>query len=333
LYFAFAGQPSSIIGNMVRADLAAPLLLLLSIAAAAAQDQTQPAASTAPTTSGYVGSNACKTCHADVWFNFYKNPHYKSIASGKEPPERTGCEGCHGPAKAHVEARGGKTTIPRAFSLMPPQKALDTCLGCHASDFEKANIRRSEHTLNDVACTSCHSIHHSPTPKYLLAKKQSELCYGCHATVRSQFEMPSKHRVNEGLVQCTDCHNPHGSFAATWGMGQQGHLVEQAMGNEIACLKCHVDKRGPFAFEHPPVRVEGCPICHYPHGSMNAKLLRRPVVFTLCLECHASGGTGTRGQGIDAQSARHNMLDPKFQQCTTCHVRIHGSNADLYFRR
>ena len=51
----------------------------------------------------------------DVWLNFYKNPHYKSIASGKEPPERTGCEGCHGPGQAHVEARGGKATIPRRF--------------------------------------------------------------------------------------------------------------------------------------------------------------------------------------------------------------------------
>src|ERR1022692_1343875 len=82
----------------------------------------------------YAGSTVCKTCHADVWFNFYKNPHYKSIASGDQPPERTGCEGCHGPGKAHVEARGGKTTIPRAFSLMAPKAVLDTCLNCHAGD-------------------------------------------------------------------------------------------------------------------------------------------------------------------------------------------------------
>src|SRR5690349_13786476 len=129
--------------------------------------------------SGYVGSDACKTCHQDVWFNFYKNPHFKSIAEGKAPPERTGCEGCHGPGKAHVEARGGKTTIPRAFSLMAPKQAINTCLECHARDFTRANIRRSEHTEHDVACTSCHSVHHSSTPRYLLAKQQRDLCYGC----------------------------------------------------------------------------------------------------------------------------------------------------------
>ena len=297
----------------------------------AAAAQGPPAA--APP-SGYVGSNACKTCHADVWFSFYRNPHFRSIASGKEPPERTGCEGCHGPAQAHVAARGGKSTIPRAFSLLTPGQVLDACLTCHAPDFEKANIRRSEHTQNDVACTNCHSIHHSPTPRYLLAKKQSELCYSCHAGIRAQFEMPSKHRVNEGFMECTDCHNPHGAFAATWRMTDRPRMMEPASDNEAPCLKCHADKRGPFVYEHPPVRVEGCETCHSPHGSMNARLLRRPVVFTLCLSCHNGAPQfGTRNAGEDITSPTHNLLDPRYQKCTTCHVRIHGSNGNVFFLR
>jgi DmsE family decaheme c-type cytochrome len=266
--------------------------------------------------------------------NFYKNPHYQSIASGKEPAEKRGCEGCHGPAQKHLEAHGGKTTIPRAFSLMTPKQVLDACLECHARDLARTNIQRSEHTKNDVACTSCHSVHHAATPKYLLAKKQSELCYGCHATVRAQFSMPSKHRVNEGFMQCTDCHNPHGSFDATWKMGQKPRMMEQAMNTESPCLKCHMDKRGPFVYEHPPVRVEGCETCHNPHGSMNAKLLRRPVVFTLCLECHNGAAEfGTRNNGVTQLSSQHNMLDPKFQKCTTCHISIHGSNSEGFFLR
>src|SRR3954454_7386136 len=118
------------------------------------------AQATATAPSGYAGSAACKTCHADIWFNFYKNAHFKSIASGKETPEHTGCEGCHGPAQAHVAAGGGKTTIPRAFSLMKPGQIIDACLTCHARDFSRANIRRSEHTLHEIACTDCHSNHH-----------------------------------------------------------------------------------------------------------------------------------------------------------------------------
>ena len=285
----------------------------------------------------YVGSNVCKTCHPDVWANFYRNPHYKSIASGKEKPENTGCESCHGPGQAHVAARGGKPTIV-AFSELGPEKTLDACLRCHGQTISRANIRRSVHTQEDVVCTNCHSIHKSPAPKFLLAKQQTDLCYGCHASVRAQFSMPFKHRVNEGVIQCTDCHNPHGAFANTWKMAVRPRMMEQREGNEEACLGCHSDKRGPFVYEHGSVRVEGCETCHQPHGSMNARLLRRPTVFTLCLECHNGEGSfgnfGPKfGTGVQRPTSDHNLADPRYRNCTTCHPRIHGSNTSEFFFR
>ncbi len=291
--------------------------------------QTQPPSPS----SGFVGSNVCRTCHPDVWANFYKNPHYQSVASGKEAPERTGCESCHGPGKAHVEARGGKATIV-AFSELQPRQVLDNCLRCHAETLSRANIRRSTHTLNDVVCSNCHSIHKSPVPKFLLAQRQTELCYGCHTDVRGQFSMPFKHRVNEGFMTCTDCHNPHGAFAPTWRMASRPRMLDQALANEEPCLKCHSEKRGPFVYEHEPVRVEGCETCHYPHGSTNSRLLRRPVVFTLCLECHNGADSfGRQNSGILILTSSHNLADPRYQNCTTCHVRVHGSNADPLFMR
>jgi DmsE family decaheme c-type cytochrome len=268
----------------------------------------------------YVGSNVCKTCHPDVW-----------------APEYTGCESCHGPGKAHVDARGGKATIV-AFSQLTADKVLDACLRCHSKTLSRANIRRSTHTEQDVVCSSCHSIHKSPTPKFLLAKAQTDLCYGCHSSIRAQFSMPFKHRVNEGTVQCTDCHNPHGAFDPTWRMATRPRMVEQHEGTEEACLKCHIDKRGPFVYEHGSVRVEGCETCHSPHGSMNARLLRRPVTFTLCLECHNGQGNfgsfGPKfGNGVTRTTPDHNMADPRYRNCTGCHVRIHGSNTSEFFFR
>jgi DmsE family decaheme c-type cytochrome len=291
-------------------------------------------AQTAPQTANrYVGSEACKTCHADVWLNFYKNAHYRSVASGKEAPAKTGCEGCHGPGGAHVANGGGKATIA-AFSTFTPDQAQETCLGCHQKDVSRANIRRSVHTGADVVCTNCHSIHKSATPRFLLAKAQKDLCYSCHSPVRAQFEMPSKHRVNEGVVQCSDCHNPHGSSASASRMGGSSAMLQPAFDNEEPCLKCHVDKRGPFVFEHASVRVESCEACHVPHGSMNAKLLTRPVVFTICLECHNGAGTfGRENLGVFRTPATHNLLNPTYQHCTLCHVRIHGSNSDPTFLR
>src|ERR1039458_6150356 len=92
-------------GDFMRVLLLLPMLSGLAVA----QNQTAPPTSAA----GFAGSNACKTCHADLWMNFYKNPHFKSIASGQETEEKTGCEGCHGPAEKHLQAGGGKTTIDR----------------------------------------------------------------------------------------------------------------------------------------------------------------------------------------------------------------------------
>jgi DmsE family decaheme c-type cytochrome len=216
---------------------------------------------------------------------------------------------------------------------MKPRQALDNCLTCHGKDLSRGEIRRSAHTQAEVACNSCHSIHKSPVPKSLLAKQQTDLCEGCHTSVRAQFNMPVKHRVHEGFMNCSDCHNPHGAAAPAWRMGVRPRMVAQAV-NEQPCLKCHADKRGPFVHEHPGVRVDGCEVCHAPHGSMNTRLLKRPVVFTLCLECHSGGGNfGRQGDGVTLQSGSHNMADPRYQNCTTCHVRIHGSNADrLYLR-
>jgi DmsE family decaheme c-type cytochrome len=283
--------------------------------------------------SEYVGSTVCRTCHSHIWNGFYKNPHSRSIASGKETPENTGCEGCHGPGGAHVKAFGGKATVV-SFSQLTPRQSLDACLRCHATSLNRANIHSSPHTLNNVACVQCHSIHKPATPKALLASAQPELCYSCHSNTRADFSMPFKHRVNEGFMACSDCHNPHGTFPPTWRSAARPALVRQSLSNEEACLKCHVDKRGPFAFEHPPVQVEGCEMCHSPHGSTNSRLLRRPVVFTLCLECHNGAGTfGRTLTGVPRLSQAHNMADPRYQNCTNCHVRIHGSNSDPLFLR
>src|SRR5947209_19881326 len=97
----------------------AAVLMWLTVAAAA-----MPAFGQKDAPGKFVGSDACKTCHADVWSKFYKNPHFKSIASGKETPDHTGCESCHGPGGAHVGANGRKATLA-AFSESQPKRIRD----------------------------------------------------------------------------------------------------------------------------------------------------------------------------------------------------------------
>ena len=66
-----------------------------------------------------------------------------------------------------------------------------------------------------------------------------------------------------------------------------------------------------------------CRACHEPHGSSNPMALKRSRVDQLCLECHSPIEGGTLGP---QPPAIHDLFSPRYRNCTTCHVAIHGSN-------
>ena len=99
-----------------------------------------------------------------------------------------------------------------------------------------------------------------------MKEKQPLLCYTCHLETKQQFNRTFHHRVNEGLVQCSDCHNPHGGFL--------NRQLRATASQDAVCFKCHTEKAGPFVYEHPPVKIEGCASCHIPHGSSNPRYCR-----------------------------------------------------------
>ena len=130
--------------------------------------------------------------------------------------------------------------------------------------------------------------------------------------------MPFHHKVNEGLVKCSDCHDVHGTF-------QRKQPADRRPIRTQICTKCHTDVRGPFVYEHAPVKAEGCTACHSPHGSQNARLLNMPSVNMLCNQCHSAVAAGAvHGQGQGSSDS---------VPCTSCHTYIHGSNFSVAFLR
>jgi DmsE family decaheme c-type cytochrome len=266
--------------------------------------------------SEYVASATCASCHEDLAKSFTKNPHQILEVSPSKGWKDLSCESCHGPGDAHVNAGDGTQIF--AFKGLSIREVNKKCLSCHARAESHAGGANSLHGRNQIACTECHSVHAPKESLHLLASQSNLLCFNCHKEIQGAFAKPYRHKLYEGAISCVDCHEPHG--------GLQPRQMKTAFGNEPACVKCHTDKRGPFAFEHPPMRLEGCMGCHEPHGSANPKMLIRHEQRFLCLECHA-GSSGIPG---GTPPSFHDLRSPRFQNCSTCHLRVHGSNIDRF---
>jgi predicted CXXCH cytochrome family protein len=338
--------------------LAAPILLLLMASAIFAPaatkgkqaDKQKPAVAipaTPPSADDFVGPETCGDCHA-AEMEQLKKTAMSVLLDKKNPFQRRGCEACHGPGRKHAEAMGSGDPDGNGITLiynLARHSAKDIagrCLTCHQKDEKPSLFQCSRHLAAGVSCIDCHDPHRleegpnaakaAPVAQsyFTIPKRPSEkdwlgnrllrqnepfLCYSCHKEIQAEFQLPIRHRVNEGLLKCTDCHNP---------MGTLNSSALKATGTDV-CFSCHVEKRGPYVYEHASVRVEGCTGCHTPHGSINLHLLKRRQERQLCLECHANP------QAINVPHPRLGFQEAG--ECTRCHVEIHGSNYQPDFLR
>ncbi len=306
-------------------------ILAVAVAANAAQPQgkTSPAQAKAPpaaqASGDYVGSETCVACHEDQQRRFKNTIMGKVMARPHTEWESRGCESCHGPGKAHVEAGGSKETIPVRFtkdSKNTPEEQNSACLTCHTRG-NRLFWKGSPHQSRAMACVDCHQVHYGERQTPLAAetrynapltdikgvkKSQPELCLDCHQMRRAQLQRSSHMPYREGKVTCTSCHNPHGT-------PNPKQLIASTVNEN--CLTCHTERRGPFLWEHPPV-MENCANCHEAHGTNNPQLLkvRMPRV---CDSCHVTSRHPTTPTLL-------NSIRDFNRGCTNCHSAIHGSN-------
>jgi DmsE family decaheme c-type cytochrome len=269
----------------------------------------------------YVGTDNCVAkCHRhDIITDYFRHSVHGEQVATDTGLSLVNCESCHGPgnlAIANIEEtkrtlgdKGDKCDTTKLLDLkaLPPQAQSLICLKCHstASTPALANWHTSIHALNDLSCSSCHKLHEGPQQK-VSKEKMAELCYGCHPDIRAQFSLFSHHPVREQKMSCFDCHDAHGST--------QPRMLKGVSPRDL-CTRCHMEKSGPFAYEHGDV-TENCSNCHSPHGSVNRRLLSAAMPF-LCIQCHSPGHRSTMNPDTRPLFAN---------RCTDCHSAIHGSD-------
>jgi hypothetical protein len=161
----------------------------------------------------------CFECHTTAMSN--RGPLALDLAT---MIPNVGCERCHGPGRAHVQAarRGAKVAeLAMAFGLQP-RKAADEirlCGSCHRlpETVDRALIRPENATL----------VRFQPVGLLQSA------CY----------------RKSRGTLSCANCHDPHAKTST------------DLPGYEAACLSCH---RGPSQTPCKVSPGTGCVGCHMP---------------------------------------------------------------------
>ncbi|HUF67212.1 MAG TPA: DmsE family decaheme c-type cytochrome [Longimicrobiales bacterium] len=260
---------------------------------------------------------SCSDCHTDVETAFRANAHGHGKAPKGEVIPNAVCESCHGDGSAHMEAGGDPSLIITPVGLAGSDT---TCLACHDIITDRISRHAGAHANSPrVHCLTCHSIHKAEArAPHLLSRNELALCTTCHATQAASFRnKPYAHRIGRAGMECSSCHEPHGR------PGRENLALTHT--REMPCLGCHREKRGPYVFQHAAGVAGDCTTCHEPHGSSNPKMLTRTTVAQLCMECHSPIAPGTLGS---QPPSFHNLSQPRYQNCTTCHVAVHGSNRD-----
>jgi DmsE family decaheme c-type cytochrome len=278
---------------------------------------SKPAAAEATGAPEYVGADTCLSCHTG--YSAFKDSHHaRAMGQVKGIEFSKTCETCHGPGSLHAAAAGDKSN-PGFATIHNPKKLSaaelgKTCLECH-QDENRMHWLGGQHERKNVSCANCHSMHEAKSDKnQLVAPTVDKVCQQCHQNVVAQVHRNSHMPVAEGKMDCSSCHNPHGSATPT--------MIKEASANDN-CYSCHADKRGPFLWEHPPVR-ENCLNCHSPHGSHNEKMLVARLPF-LCQRCHiASGHVPVPYDQTSINSGNSRIMNGS---CLNCHPTIHGSNS------
>lgn len=175
------------------------------------------------------------------------------------------------------------------------------------------------HTADhEKPCQECHRLTVTPTDHDPPQVKE-QICYSCH---QHKFDgLKNLHKPAAAEWRCLQCHQAE-AHPSQWSPNQPLRFTIPSEGKVAPlCYKCHKkfeEHVNGYRFQHGPIAMGGCNMCHNPHGSNWPKLLQNNQT-TLCINCHGFKKSLNK-------PFIHQII--KTKGCTACH-NPHGGKYRL----
>ena len=285
---------------------------------------------------GFVGSEACKPCHAEIWARQALSAHAGSLFVAAEHPLAGAVT-----RLGNVErAPGFVARFYRAADALrvrvlgggeSTDMAIDWAFGAGGQGLTfVSHLDRDyylEHGLSlfggdRLLRTPGHAERPRTLGEAVGVRYRAEGadgvrgCFECHSTGPVGFDAEAGARISEAGVRCEACHGPGAEHLADPAKIQSGKLTPGAL--SAKCGACHrqpgavarVDWSDPWNVRHAPVYLArsacyedgagklSCTTCHDPHGPLAKS--GSGHYRAVCAQCHP-GAHGGAAQGGAAQ--------------------------------
>jgi hypothetical protein len=187
----------------------------------------------------FAGKEVCADCHDDIFHNLQSGYH-KTLS----------CEGCHGPAKKHIDS-GGEWKPEKPTSR-------DFCLICHSYlPARPTGFPQVDPYVHHPPerCVKCHEPHNPVLPATPAG------CEVCHASIARMKAVSSHYSL-----ECSTCHQTSTKHKFDPRKERPSKPTDRTF-----CGKCHSrTSNAPSYIPRIEMETHGrdylCWECHYPHS-------------------------------------------------------------------
>ncbi len=263
---------------------------------------------------GYIGSTACRGCHASQFESQSKTGHAHALRRAQRTDPGPGSHaqwafGAGAKARTWVSQTGQESIAEHGLSYYTATKSLALTPG-HATSAD-----RIYRTFDPVATAL--------------------LCFRCHSTGPLKLAANFQVEPGEPGVHCEDCHGPGRAHAESGGAAAiQNPKRMSAVQINVLCGSCH---RAASTLDDGTDWSNAWNVRHQPSYLHRAACFRNSNGALSCLTCHdphqplATAAAAYDRQCVNCHAQAAHATPVASRTCVECHMPQVAINANLKF--